>query len=126
MRSLAGLLVAILLLPILAYGQFPLRGRALQQDITVPYNSHFAFTRIRYNANLARGFFGWGGWEHDYPTADRNLSSILDYITNMRVHLDGTNVLDLDDPEIFENPILYMSEPGYWTTTDEEAKNLRA
>ena len=46
---------------------------------------HFAFTRIRYGARLGRGF---GGWEHDYPTADRNFSSILDYVTNMRVHLD--------------------------------------
>ena len=42
-------------------------------------------------------------------------SAILDYITNMRVRLDGTNVFDLDDPGIFENPIIYVSEPGYWT-----------
>ena len=85
------------------------------------------FTRIRYGAGgLARGFFGGnGGWAHDYPTAERNFAAILDYITNMRVRMDGSNILDLDDPRIFENPILYMSEPGYWTTNDTEAKNLR-
>ncbi len=44
----------------------------------------------------------------------------------MRVRLDGTNVLDLDDPRIFENPILYVSEPGYWRIQESEAKNLRA
>jgi uncharacterized protein DUF4159 len=58
--------------------------------------------------------------------ADRNFSAILDYITNMRVHLDGSNILDLDDPRIFENPVIYMSEPGFWTTDDAEAANLRA
>jgi hypothetical protein len=44
----------------------------------------------------------------------------------MRVHLDGSNILDLDDPRIFENPVIYMSEPGYWTTDDAEAASLRA
>ena len=43
----------------------------------------------------------------------------------MRVRIDGTNVFDLDDPEIFENPILYVSEPGFWTIRESEAKNLR-
>lgn len=108
------------------FAQFPLRGRSSQRDITVEYNSHFVFTRIRYNAGLARGFFGGDGWAHDYPTADRNLAAILDYITNMRVRMDGTNILDLDDAELFENPIIYMSEPGFWTTNAEEARNLRA
>ena len=44
----------------------------------------------------------------------------------MRVRLDGTNVYDLDDPEIFENPIIYVSEPGFWAIRETEAKNLRA
>jgi len=39
--------------------------------------------------------------------------------------MDGSNILDLDDPRIFENPILYMSEPGFWVSNDAEAKNLR-
>jgi hypothetical protein len=88
----------------------------------VKYDSHFAFTRIRYGARVGRGA---SGWEHDYPTADKNFAAILDYITNMRVHLDGSNILDLDDPRIFENPVIYMSEPGYWTTDEAEAANLR-
>jgi hypothetical protein len=126
MRLLAAVLIS-LLVPLVAAAQFQLRRQSRQADITVPYDSHFVFTRIRYNANLARGFFGGAdGWAHDYPTADRNLAAILDYITNMRVRMDGSNILDLDDEGIFENPILYMSEPGYWTTTEAEAKNLRA
>jgi len=119
--AVASLLVVLVLTPLLASGQF---RRSRQAALTVPYDSHFVFTRIRYGASLGR-FYG-GGWEHDYPTAERNFAAILDYITNMRVRMDGSNILDLDDPRIFENPVIYMSEPGYWTTNDVEAKNLRA
>jgi hypothetical protein len=120
---IAAATIIVALVPILAAGQFSRRS-ARQTEVTVPYNSHFTFTRIRYGASLGR--FMQGGWEHDYPAADRNFSAILDYISNARVRLDGSNILDLDDPRIFENPIIYMSEPGYWTTNDEEVKNLRA
>ena len=118
---------ALVLVPLVVSAQFQGRRRSSQEDITIPYDSHYVFTRIRYGANLSRGFFGGAdGWAHDYPTADRNLAAIIDYITNMRVRLDGSNILDLDDPEIADNPVIYMSEPGFWTTTAEEATNLRA
>ena len=125
--ALAAFLLLVLALPLVAAGQF--RRQSRQATPTVDYNSHFAFTRIRYNAGggLARGFRGGGdGWSHDYPTADKNFSAIVDYISNVRVRLDGTNILDLDDPRVFENPIIYMSEPGFWTTNPEEAGDLRA
>ncbi len=122
------LLLLVLLLPLVAAGQG--RRQSRQAAATVDYNSHFVFTRIRYGAGrgLARGFFGGGGggWEHDYPTADRNFSAIVDYISNVRVTLDGSNILDLDDDRVFENPIIYMSEPGFWTTNDKEAGSLAA
>ena len=38
---------------------------------------------------------------------------------------DGSNVLDLNDPEIFRHPLVYMSEPGFWDMTDDDAGNLR-
>jgi len=117
MRSaVAALLLLVLVLPLVAAGQVPLRRQSRQTSATVDYDSHFVFTRIRYRSN---------SWAHDYPTADRNLAAILDYISNMRVRLDGTNVFDLDDPGIFENPIIYVSEPGYWTIRSSEAENLR-
>jgi len=121
MRRLLVLFIVVLT-PLAAFAQF--RMRPEMRSSTVEYDSHFAFTRIRYGG----GGFGFGGaaWAHDYPTADRNLGSILDYITNMRVRMDGTNVLSLDDPRIFENPILYVCEPGFWRIQESEAKNLRA
>jgi uncharacterized protein DUF4159 len=119
----AAFLVLVLLLPLTAAGQGPLRRESRQTSATVEYDSHFVFTRIRYGGGL--GGFRGSAWDHDYPTADRNLAAILDYISNMRVRLDGTNVYDLDDPGIFENPIIYVSEPGSWGIRPSEAENLR-
>src|SRR5678816_2675580 len=105
-RLLAALVAGALLLPLVAGAQgrraFSARGE------TVAYDSHFTFTRIRYSSGV-RAFGGFGGstWSHDYPAADRNISAIIDYTTNMRIRLDGTNVLDLDDPRVFDNPIIY-------------------
>ncbi len=117
-----GLLLLALALPMTAAGQRFFDRFFSGKLPAVEHDHRFAFTRIRYGARVGRGF---GGWEHDYPTADRNFSAILDYITNARVHLEGSNILDLDDPRIFENPVIYMSEPGYWTTDAAEAARLR-
>ena len=91
----------------------------------VPYDGTLVFTRVAYNTGLGRFGFNSSAWNHDYPAADRNVAAILDYITHTRVRLDGTNILGLDDPEIFENPILYVWEPGFWTIRPSEADNLR-
>jgi hypothetical protein len=100
-------------------------GFFASQSYTVPYNGKLTFTRVRYSGGL--GSFGRGGsnaWNHDYPRADRHLPMILDAITALKPNLDVSNILDLEDPEIFKNPILYMWEPGGWRITEEGAKNL--
>jgi len=121
LRIVVGLAaLSALVFPVMAAGQF---GRFFLPQVTaVEYDSQFAFTRIRYGTRTGRN----GGWEHDYPQADRNFSAILDYISHTRVNLKGSNIFDLDDPRIFQNPVIYMSEPGFWTTDEAEAKNLRA
>ena len=121
-RRLVVLLVALGLAPALAAAQGGL-GVFRARSEMVPYDGNFTFTRIRYGSGL-RGF-GGASWAHDYPAADRNVSAIIDYITNMRVGLQGTNVVELDDPRLFENPIIYVSEPGFWTIRPSEALNLR-
>src|SRR5687768_12784875 len=90
-----------------------------------PYDSRLVFTRIAYNTGLGGFGFNSNAWNHDYPAADRNVAALIDYISHARVRLDGTNVLELDDPEIFRNPVLYIWEPGFWTITKSEAENLR-
>lgn len=87
-----------------------------------PYDGRFTFTRISYGGG------GWGrgsAWSHDYPNADRHLPMILSSLTAIPVNTDTSNILDLEDPEIFRNPVLYMWEPGFWRMSDEAARNLR-
>ena len=99
------------------------RSSAVRQ--VAEYRGDMVFTRVAFGGGL-RGFgFGGDAWSHDYPAADRNVSAIIDYITNARVRLDETNIVTLDDPEIFQNPVLYIWEPGFWAIRPSEADNLR-
>ena len=91
-----------------------------------PYNADFVFTRLAYGSGLG-GFRGFNSsWNHDYPEADLYLTQVLDDLTRMRVRADHSNVLDMGDPKIFENPILYISEPGFWGLSEENVPKLRA
>jgi hypothetical protein len=87
-----------------------------------PYDGRFMFTRVRYEGSGRRG----NSWADGYPRTDRNLSLILDALTAMSVNTDGTNVLDLEDPDIFRHPVLFIIEPGFWRITDQGAANFRA
>lgn len=86
----------------------------------------FRFVRIQYDA----GGPGWlvrGGdpWSHDYPRAELHFYEALERTTAIRTERPPL-VLRLDDRRIFEHPVLYLCEPGYWEVSDEEAENLRA
>lgn len=102
---------------------------ALAQD-----DHGFRFVRIRYGddggsrggnrGGFGRRGFGRAPWAHDWDTADLNFHTALERTT--RIHVNGEPiVLTLSDPRIFEHPVLYICEPGYWTMSDEEAANLR-
>lgn len=95
-----------------------------------PYDGRFVFVRVKYEEGCL-GYFGRRGgggcphWYHDYPDGEVHFSRILDELTFLRVRTDGSNILALDDPELFNYPIAYMAEPGYWSVTDSEAASFR-
>jgi hypothetical protein len=99
----------------------------------VEYDGRLVFVRIRYTAGSAgfrgsgtfRGDRGEPPWAHDYPTSDTHMMKILNELTLAKPRTDSSNVLTLDDPALFDYPIAYMSEPGYWSMNDEEALGLR-
>ncbi|MCI0433070.1 MAG: DUF4159 domain-containing protein [Gemmatimonadetes bacterium] len=100
-----------------------------------PYEGRWTFVRIHFNDGRGdlrrfgrRGFGNGPGWQHDYPNAERNFSRILHEVTYVRATESeyGGNVLEWDDPRLFQYPIAYVSEPGEWTVTDDEAKAVRA
>jgi uncharacterized protein DUF4159 len=123
------LIAGILILALASAASAQRRGRetAPPPEGNRSYSGQFVFTRIRYGSGGGWGF-GRGGprWSHDYPRADRHLPLILDEITTVDSDLAGSNVYDLDDPELFRFPLIYISEPGFWTMSDAEARGLRA
>ena len=94
----------------------------------IGYDGKVAFVRLRYSSGFGGGFGrrgGMPGWAHDYPTADIHLMKIVDDLTSVAPHVDGSNIFALDDPELLNHPLAYMSEPGSWFPSDSEANGLR-
>ena len=91
-----------------------------------PYDGRFVFIRLRYNTGFGGRSRGGPQWSHDYPRGEVHFAKILKEITYVQPRIDGSNILSLDDPELFNYPIAYMAEPGFWTLTDKETESFRA
>jgi len=95
----------------------------------ISYNGRFTFVRLRFEpSRWGAGNYAWGldlKWNHDYPRADRHFMTMLHELTTIDGNLDGTNILSLDDPRLFQYPWAYLCEVGFWTLTDAEAESLR-
>ena len=89
------------------------------------YDGQFTFVRLRWNSGFGRGGFG-AAWNHDLPRAEQHLAMIVRELTLVNMRGDGSKVLMLDDPELFNYPIAFMWEPGFWNLADEEAAAFRA
>lgn len=85
----------------------------------VPYDGRFTFVRLRYTQGYRMA------WSADYPQMERNFMSILGELSTLNLHKNESNVHTLDDPELFKYPVAYLTEPGYWMPTEEEAAGLR-
>jgi len=107
------------------------RNRRPQLNIAVegntPYDGRWVFVRLRYDSGFGGGFGRRGApWSHDYPDGEVHFSKILDELTFLHVRTNGSNIISLDDPELFNYPIAYMAEPGFWAVTDTQAANFRS
>jgi hypothetical protein len=114
--------------------RFPGGGRQQRYDPLLdnlqgntPYDGRFVFVRLRYQTGFGSGRRGGGPpWSHDYPRGEVHFTQILKEITYANPRMDGSNILMLDDPELFNFPVAYMAEPGFWTMTDREVESFRA
>jgi len=89
----------------------------------VRYDGRFTFLRVKFEP------LGGGRdlkWDHDYPTAETHFMKILDEVSSMKPRLDGTNILAWSDKAVFEYPVAYVSEPGFWTMSPEELAGVQA
>ena len=126
---LAALLAALTAAPLGAQRVgAPAPGEGVDAVHNVPYDGRFTFARIRFDPmGGERDFFGRRDlkWDHDFPRAERNFMRILRELSTIRPYMEGGNVFALGDPELFKYPVAYMSEPGFWAPTDDEAAALR-
>jgi hypothetical protein len=106
-----------LLVPLSAQRRRQGFGSAFQAAAPIAYDGQFTVVRLWYSY--------YGGWSFDYPDMEQNLTLILNELTFMNAHRDGSNILRMDDPELTNYPIAYLSEPGYWYPSDSEAEGLR-
>lgn len=120
--------VVVSSLLVLAWPAWLSHGLDLNPGLGISDPSLFNFVRIRYNGFVSPWFAGnwWPQpWAHDYPRAERNFLKILAELTTIETTPDSFLILDLEDPEIMNFPVLYVSEPGYWNCTSSEVENLR-
>lgn len=96
-----------------------------------PYDGRFTFFRVRFEPSFGGGGRGFGRgredkkWDHDTPRAERHFMKILEEITMLRPKMDCGAIFAFGEPESFKYPIAYVSEPGFWTQSDEEVKGIR-
>lgn len=91
------------------------------------YDGRVQFVRLRYQYGLAN--FGGGRlapWAHDHPRAETHFMKIMDELTLVRPRVTGSNVFSLDEPDLMQFPLAYMSEPGFWRPSEGEVAGLRA
>jgi len=116
-RRLIALATVVAVAPLLAQG---FGGwRRVDVEPNVPYDGRFTFVRLRYPEVRS------AGWSYDYPAMERHFMKAVKEITSIAPWVDGSNIHNLDDPELHKFPIAYLSEPGYWVMNDAEAKGLR-
>jgi len=83
--------------------------------------------RLRWGAAGAGSRSGFGAaWNHDYPRAEQHLSLIARELTHIDIRTDSQVIVGLEDPLLFDYPLAFMWEPGFWQLTDGEAASFRA
>jgi hypothetical protein len=114
------------------FGRYSSVGSSTDLPVNeIPYAGKFTFLRLRFDeayTSPSRAYeFGIDqGWNHDYPRAEYNLSLMLDELTSIEVTVDyrGGNIFSFTDPQLYNYPFVYISEPGYWVPSEEEIKGI--
>jgi hypothetical protein len=102
-------------------------GPPIEAAGNTPYDGRVVFIRLRYDTEFGGFRMRMGPpWSHDYPRGEMHFMKIIEEITQIKPRTDGSNILSLDDPELFNYPVAYMCEPGFWTPSDKQAETFRA
>ncbi len=91
------------------------------------YDGAFMYCRGAYQ----RSPYGdGGGWLTDYPQADVNLPWRMGQLTTIQISRDTRGepnhvAVTMNDPHLFQCPVIIMTEPGSAYFDEEEAAHLR-
>jgi len=92
----------------------------------------FTFVRVRYDSVGGYGeswyhYDGrdWERWETDYPEAEENFLIRLKQLTTIDVNPRPTH-LRLNNPRLFDYPLIYMCDPGWQLLAEDEVTALRS
>ena len=123
----AGAVLLVLSIGALAQRRFFAEPGREPDTHNIPYDGRFTFARLKYVTGPGGWYYrGLPAWAHGYSDAERNLMNIVSELSNFSLHITESNVFALDDPALCRYPIVYMTEAGYWTMTDQEAAAFRA
>jgi hypothetical protein len=119
--SLIICLLTTSLLAEFAFAQFGgRRGYRIVQN--EPPAREFTAARWHFGTN---GYIGHMGWSHNYPDSDINLNEFLERATRIDMAQESYRIIELGEPDVFDYPFAYVSEPGEMELTDQEVVNLR-
>jgi len=111
--------------PAVEYGNFPIPADSntktdwVRARLRYPDIYGYPFKSLPYNG----GEFP-GRWTMDYPRSDRHLLAGVSRLTRINTRLTE-QVVDLEgDDDVFNWPIMYAVEVGYWLLPDDQAKQL--
>jgi hypothetical protein len=98
-------------------------------DAGPPKSPEFVFARLACSNRVSWQYWPryWPNnppWHHDYPEADEYIVALIHELTGIPVTPDAYKIVHLDNPEIFNYPFLYLSEPGFLDLNEKEIANL--
>jgi hypothetical protein len=120
--SCTAVLIAVLCLVAPSWAQRRFFGWGEAPVPKQPYDGRFAFVRVRFSETPG-GFRP--SWSHGYPVAEQNLMNIVEDISLLDARAEDVRVMTFDDPNLFQYPIAYLIEVGWWQVSDAEAAGLR-
>lgn len=116
---IAALAAVVMVIPASSHAQGFWRGCT---DQNAPPSTELIVARWHFGTN---GNIGHMGWCHNYPNSDRNFNEFISNSTGIDVEVASYRIVELGDPDVFDYPFAYVSEPGEMELTDQEANNLR-
>jgi len=95
-------------------------------DVPGKTDSEFVFARVQFNMD-GRWIFDYreAPWHHDYPFSEDLFLTMVSELTGIHTTRESFEIVQLDSPEMFKYPWVYVSEPGYLNLTPKEIVNFR-